>query len=536
MDNQVDFINLAPKVGPEAIAAGAAQFSAGLAQTSVKIGEQFAEKEKARQKALADALKEQNKTRADIQKANEKIIRDGKQGLIEAGQDTKDFELESRRLGELANEAQFILTPPYSEGYSREDRQKAQKQVDEFFSYINTSKAAGGKVEAAVNNANQTTKAGGVIDQTNGYTLNVKDLIPGGITDQESYVKNNTYNGIVHNYFTNGRVLPKGWEVTASNKSVEGQSTSSYVFNGPDGATFSLSIDGSNSPLEFADSIGEPTSFEATKTIKDEGLIVDRFKYSVPTASVETLNDGLERINEIQFINMQAVETEFKDQVRGNIQGAFLEGKLGLLNYLNYNVGKKDPQEGELEGTLFVSLEDAIAIYDSEELSEKEKINQLTNLVSAPLLEKFKTKYNAREASAEEIQQAKKNGVNLTKNEKGVPLVYSEIDYGASKRKPKEDDDNEDDVITFIKDAWLKSGREIATNNRAFVGIPVDANGNEILNESTTPAGYRLMKSGMKEGTTMLMPVSSTDKIYKNVDEFLQAIGKAKKYVGLNVN
>lgn len=422
MSNQVDYVNLPLPKGAEQIAAGAAQFAAALGGSAAKIGEQYAAQEKIRQKAIADAKKERDKTRASIKKENEKRRREGQSYLAEKGQDTLDYEAESKRLGELANEAEFRLTPPYSDSYSREELDEAQKQVDEFFNYINTSKAAGGKVEAAITASQEITNSGGLPDQVNGYTNNVQDLVPGGITDQESYTKNNTYNIIASSYFTEGKVLPSGWNVNASNRSEKGQSISSYTFTGPNKESFVYTIDGSNSPLEFSRLIGESTLFDGTKTIKDEktGNIVDRFKYSSTTANIEDLGGDLQRINETQMIDMFGIQTEFKDQVRGNIQGAFLEGKLGLSNYIAYNADK--------EGL----LQEAINIYDSDK-SDREKVDRLTNLIFNPMFEEFQSKYNPREATEEEKQQAAKNGIDLIDN-----MVYSEVYEGKAKTKPSD--------------------------------------------------------------------------------------------------
>lgn len=431
MDNQVDYINLAPPAGAEQIAAGAAQFATALAGTSVKIGEQFAEKEKLRQQAIADAKKEKDKTRASIKKENEKRRREGQSYLAEKGQDTLDYEAESKRLGELANEAEFMLTPPYSDGYSRKELEEAQRQVDEFFNYINTSKAAGGKVEAAITAAKEIENSGGLPDQTNGYTNNVKLLVPGGITDQESYTKNNTYNIVASNYFTGDKVLPTGWKVDASNKSEKGQSISSYTFTGPNNESFVYKIDGSNSPLEFNRSIGESALFDATKTIKNEktGNIDDRFQYSSTTASIQDIDGDLQRINESQMINMAGIQTEFQDQVRGNIQGAFLDGKLGLANYIAYNVGNEK------------LLENAFAIYDSDK-SDKEKVDELSKIVFDPLFENFKKQYNPREATAEDEEQAMQNGIKLLsykdENGKDIKMVYSELYEGKATQKRKD--------------------------------------------------------------------------------------------------
>ena len=427
MDNQVDFINLAPKVGPEAIAAGAAQFATALAGASVKIGEKFAEQEKARQQAIAEAKKQKDKTRASIRKEVEKARRSAGGALQEKGQDTIDFDTNSKALAEKAIESELMLTPPYSDSYSPEELQQAQTQVDEFYSYINTSKAAGGKIKAAVEATNEITNSGGLPDHINGYTNNVIELLPNGINSAVDFEKNGEYNVILSSYFTERKVLPSGWNVTSKNESVKGQSITTYTFTGGNNEEFSYSIDGSGKPLEFATEIGDDALFDATKTIKDEkdsGKIFDRFKYS-STASREGLGDDLERINEQQFINMQGIKTEFKDQVRGNIQGAFLDGKVGLLNYVSYNVGKEELIDKVLE------------IYNNDE-SDVAKVNELTDLIFNPMFDKFESKYNPREATEEEIQQAQTNGVELIKNKDGVPMVYSEVNTGEAKTKPSD--------------------------------------------------------------------------------------------------
>ena len=432
MNNQVDYINLAPPKGAEQIAAGAAQFATALAGSSVKIAEQYAQKEKLREEAIAAAKKEKDKTRASIRKENEKRRREGQSYLAEKGQDTLDYERESKRLGELANDAELMLTPPYSDSYSSEELAIAQQQVDEFFNYINTSKAAGGKVEAAIAASKEVENSGGLPDQINGYTNNVIELIP--ITDEESYTKNNTYNIVASNYFTKGRVLPEGWDVEASNKSVKGQSVSSYKFIGPNGESFDYTIDGSNDPIEFSRSIGESALFDGTKTIKDEktGNIVDRFQYSSTTASIQDMGGDLQRINESQMINMSGIETEFKDQVRGNIQGAFLDGKLGLANYIAYNVGDVGGEN---------LLENAFAIYDGDD-SDGVKIQKITDAVFDPMFTKFKKQYNPREATAEDIEQARQNGIELLsyKDENGneIKMVYSELYEGKATQKRKD--------------------------------------------------------------------------------------------------
>ena len=460
MDNQVDFINLAPKVGPEAIAAGAAQFATALAGASVKIGEKFAEQEKARQQAIAEAKKQKDKTRASIRKEVEKARRSAGGALQEKGQDTIDFDTNSKALAEKAIEAELMLTPPYSDSYSPEELQQAQTQVDEFYSYINTSKAAGGKIEAAVTAANEITNSGGLPDHINGYTNNVIELLPGGINSAQDFEKNNEYNIIASSYFTEGKVLPSGWDVTSKNESIKGQSVTTYTFTGANNEEFSYSIDGSGKPLEFAREIGDDALFDATRTIKDEktGNISDRFKYSSTTASKEGLGDGLERINEQQFVNMQGIKTEFKDQVRGNIQGAFLDGKVGLLNYISYNVGKEE------------LIDQVLEIYNNDE-SDVAKINELTDLVFNPMFKDLESKYNPREASEEEIQQAQTNGVELIKNEDGIPMVYSEIDYG----KPKDTSKTGDSGSLSAKQEAQVAASDSAT--RLFEG---KIEGNEI--------------------------------------------------------
>lgn len=522
MDNQVDYINLAPTAGAEQIAAGAAQFATALGGAAANIGAKFAEKEKLRQKAIADATKEKNKTRASIRKENEKRRREGQGYLAEKGQDTLDYEAESKRLGELANEAEFMLTPPYSDGYSREELEEAQKQVDEFFNYINTSKAAGGKVEAAIASSNEIENSGGLQDRTNGYTHNVKEIIT--ITDAVSYTNNSRYNDIASNYFTK-KTTPSGWEVKASNKSEKGQSISSYTFIGPNNESFVYTIDGSNTPLEFSTLIGDPALNDGIKTIRNEkGDIDARFQYS-SSASMENVSDNLQRINEFQMIDMDGVETEFKDQVRGNVQGAFLDGKLGLLNYFAQNADKID------------QIDEVIKIYESDN-DDNKKVDRLTNLIFTPMFEEFQGKFNPREATDEDIKAAEQAGITLRKVE-GKKYVYSMIKTGDVKQKRKETGDEQtvvEENTQMIKDNWLKSGQELATPNRKFVGVPVDANGKEIQDRSQIPVGYRLMTTGTQEGTTKLMPVSSTDKIYKNVNEFLGAIGRMQKFEGLNTN
>ena len=434
MSNQVDYVNLPLPKGAEQIAEGAAQFATALAGSSVKIAEQYAEKERLRKKAIDDANKEQNRVRANIRTANEKRRRDGQAYLAEKGQDTLDYERESRRLGELANDAELMLTPPYSEGYSSEELAIAQEQVDEFFNYINTSKAAGGKVESAITASKEIENSGGIVDKIDGYTYNVKELIP--ITDEASYTRNNTYNTIVNSYFTKGKVLPDGWKVDASNKSEKGKSVSTYKFTdtkGPKDAdgnppSFDYTVDGSSDPIEFSTSIGKSALNQGIETLRDDaGNIEKRFQYS-SSASLETTGVGLQRIDEYKMVNMSAMQTEFKDQVRGNIQGAFLDGRVGLLNYFAQNANQKN------------SIERVIEIYDSEEFDDGQKIDQLTNLIFNPMFEEFQSQYNPREATAEDIEIANENGITLLKPEgkDGPSYVYSEIKSTESKQKRKE--------------------------------------------------------------------------------------------------
>jgi len=450
MSNQVDYVNLPLPKGAEQIAAGAAQFAAALGGSAAKIGEQYAAQEKIRQKAIADATKEKNKVKANIRKENEKQRRLGQSYLAEKGQDTLDYEANSKKLGELANEAKFKLTPPYSEGYSREELDEAQKQVDEFFSYINTSKAAGGKVEAAIDSSNEVENSGGLLDKTGGYTHNVKEIIK--ITDAVSYENNSKYNDIASNYFTK-KTTPSGWSVKASNRSEKGQSISSYTFTSSNDESFVYEIDGSNTPLEFSTLIGDPALSDGIKTIvdKDTKNIVDRFKYSSTTANIEDLSGDLRRINETQMIDMSGIKTEFRDQIRGNIQGAFLDGKLGLLNYFAQNANKLN------------EVDDVIKIYESDD-DDNTKVDRLTELIFNPLFEEFQSKYNPREATDEEKQQAAENGIDLIDG-----MVYSEVYEGEAKTKPSDGGE-----------ATAKEKQQLAASESANMLFKGELPGNEI--------------------------------------------------------
>ena len=528
MNNQLDYINLAPTAGAEQIAAGAASFAQSMGKAAAAIGEQASKARKEKEDSINSWNKEYNKV---LNSARNEILKQRNDTLISFDNEEarEQFKTESLKLAEDAWNAQVKLTPPYDQGLNDESRQLYQAQYDKWVEYMNTSKNFNGNL----------LQAGEAYRALQGETETI--IYPDEYDPQnhEDYGKAKTQGLIIANYLAHG--VHPGVEVKQETKTNEnGSATKTFVFTKKDTKEqFRYTVGGGKNSLILGESLPkEDQTTISLATVKDDkGNIKEDLLYGLSGSVLDTGNQT-EAVQQKKYINGQVVYDTFRDDVRGDIKSVFSEGRDSVLRYFDNYL--KMPK----------ALDDVIQVLKNDTYSEDEFLNQLTELaVNGKIGEdgeidynglwgKVAQSYHEREATDEDIKAAEQAGVTLREVE-GKKYVYSIVKTGDVKQKRKETGDEQtvvEENTQMIKDNWLKSGQELATPNRKFIGMPVDANGNEIQDRDQIPVGYRLMMTGVKEGTTMTMPVSSTDKIYKDVDEFLGAIGRLQKFEGLNTN